>query len=213
MNHPQAEQTTGTNDATLAPMRKIIALMHLSLDGFAAGPNGELEWAAVNEEMYQHVADLLRTVDTAVYGRVTYQMMESYWPTVPSNPASTPLELRHAHWVEKVQKIVFSRTMERAEWNNTRVIKENIAEEVAKLKQQPGKNLMIFGSLGIVHMLMHLGLIDEYRLTINPIVLGSGIPLFEGVRETMHLKLLEARTFPSGVVGLHYRKESHEDKE
>ena len=111
MGHPR-----GTNDDAEAeqtsPMRKLISLMHVSLDGFAAGPNGELEWAIVDEEMYRHVADLLRTVDTAVYGRVTYQMMESYWPTVPADPASTALDRHHAHWVENVQKIVFSRTLE-----------------------------------------------------------------------------------------------------
>ena len=194
-----------------APMRKIISLMHVSLDGFAAGPNGELEWAIVDEEIYQDVTDLLRTVDTAVYGRVTYQMMESYWPTVPANPASTALELQHAHWVEKIHKIVFSRTLETAKWNNTRLIKENIAEEVAKLKQQPGKNLMIFGSPSITHTLTYLGLIDEYRINVDPVILGSGIPLFKDVKDRIHLKLLEAKTFHSGVVGLHYRKESDAD--
>lgn len=208
MTLPKTEQTTGADGATLAPVRKIISLMHVSLDGFAAGLHGELEWAAVDEEMYQDVTDLLRTVDTALYGRMTYHMMEGYWPTVPSDPASTALERQHAHWVEHVQKIVFSRTLETAEWNNTRVIKENIAEEVVKLKQAPGMNLMIFGSPSITHTLMHLGLIDEYRITVNPVILGSGIPLFTGIKEQVALKLLAARTFRSGVVGLHYRKEA-----
>ena len=198
MTTPEAEQTT--------PTRKLISLMHVSLDGFAAGPNGELEWGIVDEETYQHVADLLRTVDTALYGRVTYHMMESYWPTVPADPASTALELQHAHWVEKVQKIVFSRTLESVTWNNTRLIKENIAEEVGKLKQQPGEDLMIFGSPRITHTLMHLGLIDEYRINVNPVVLGSGTPLFKDIKDRVHLRLLETKTFHSGVVGLHYRK-------
>ena len=185
-------------------MRKVISLMHISLDGFAAGPNGELEWARVDEEMYGYVADLLRTVDTALYGRVTYQMMESYWPTVPADPASTESDRQHAEWVEKVRKIVVSRTLARVTWNNTLLVQENIGEEIARLKRQPGEDIMIFGSPSIVHLLTPLGLIDEYRLTINPVVLGRGIPLFNGVQEPLHLKLLESRTFQAGVVGLHY---------
>lgn len=188
-----------------APTRNVILLMHVSLDGFVAGPNGEMDWIAIDEEMYRDVADLTSTVDTAIYGRTTYQMMESYWPTVPADPSSTKEELHHAHWVENVQKIVFSTTLEQVGWNNTRLVKENVAEEVAKLKQQPGKNLMIFGSPGLTHTFVQLGLIDDYRITINPVVLGRGIPLFKDVKEQIALKLLTSRTFRSGVVGLHYR--------
>jgi dihydrofolate reductase len=190
---------------TPAPMRNVISLMHVSLDGFVAGPNGEMDWIAIDEEMYSDVADLVSTVDTALYGRVTYHGMESYWPTVPANPASTKEERRHAHWVENVQKIVFSTTLESVGWNNTRLVKANVAEEVARLKQQPGKNLMIFGSPTLTHTFIQLGLIDEYRITVNPVVLGSGIPLFKDVREQIALKLLASKTFRSGVVGLHYR--------
>jgi dihydrofolate reductase len=188
-----------------APMRNVISLMHVSLDGFVAGPNGEMDWIAIDEEMYSDVADLVSTVDTALYGRVTYHGMESYWPTVPANPASTKEERRHAHWVENVQKIVFSTTLESVGWNNTRLVKANVAEEIARLKQQPGKNLMIFGSPTLTHTFIQLGLIDEYRITVNPVVLGSGIPLFKDVREQIALKLLASKTFRSGVVGLHYR--------
>lgn len=209
MTRPHAEQTTAADGMT--PMRKVISLMHISLDGFTAGPNGELDWAAVDEETYEYVADVLRTVDTALYGRVTYHMMESYWPTVPSDPASTESDRQHADWVEKVQKIVFSRTLERVTWNNTRLVQENIAEEVARLKCQPGKDLMIFGSPSIVHTLTQRGLIDEYRLNINPVVLGSGTPLFKGIEEHIALELLEVKPFRSGAVGLHYRTQSVAD--
>ena len=195
MTLPQATQT-----------RKVISLMHVSLDGFTAGPNGELEWAIVDEESYADVADLLTTVDTALYGRVTYQMMEGYWPTVPANPASTDDERHHAHWVEKVQKIVFSRTLEGVTWNNTRLVNENIAEETARLKQLPGEDLMIFGSPSIVHTLTQRGVIDEYRINVNPIVLGGGTPLFKESAGSIALELLEAKTYRSGVVGLHYRR-------
>ncbi len=197
MNVSQATQT-----------RKVISLMHASLDGFTAGPNGELEWAIVDEESYKDVANLLTTVDTALYGRVTYRMMESYWPTVPANPASTEADIHHAHWVENVHKIVFSRTLETVTWNNTRLVKERIADEIARLKQQPGKDMMIFGSPSIVHALTQHGVIDEYRIYLNPIVLGGGIPLFKDVNEGIALELLEARPFRSGVVGLYYRRVS-----
>jgi dihydrofolate reductase len=201
-----AEQTTSTGSASGAPVRKVISLMHISLDGFTAGPNGELEWAHVDEETYAYVADLLRTVDTAIYGRTTYQMMESYWPTVPADPSSTKEEIHHAHWVETVNKLVFSTTLEKAEWNNTRLVRGNAAEEIARLKRQPGTDLMIFGSPRLTHSFIQLGLIDEYQLTINPVVLGEGIPLFKDIKEQVALELLAAKTFRSGVVGLHYRK-------
>ena len=186
-------------------MRKIIALMHISLDGFTAGPNGELDWALVDDEMYEYVAARTKTVDTALYGRVTYHMMQGYWPSVPSNPQASPLELEHAHWYENVSKIVFSKTLSHVEAQKTKLVKDHIAEEITTLKQQPGGDMMIFGSPSIVHTFVQLDLIDEYRLTINPIVLGSGIPLFKDVKDRIALKLVEARKFPSGVVGLHYQ--------
>lgn len=187
-------------------MRNVIALMHISLDGFAAGPNGEMDWITTDEEIFQDVTNLLDTVDTAIYGRVTYQMMESYWPTVPADPSSTEHDIQHAHWVENVRKIVFSRSLEKVEWNNTRLVKEHIAEEMSKLKQQPGQNMMIFGSPSIVHTFLHLGLIDEFRINVNPVILGNGIPMFKDVKDAMKLKLFTAKTFHSGVVGLHYQR-------
>lgn len=186
-------------------MRKVISFMHVSLDGFTTGPNGELEWAIVDEELNPYVDALFRKVDTALYGRVTYQLMQSYWPTVLTDPDAAPRDLKHARWVENVSKIVFSKTLSRADWNNTRLVKDHIAEEIESLKQQPGLDLMIFGSPRLTHTFMRLGLIDEYRLFLNPIVLGGGIPLFQGFKDWTKLKLLEAKTFQAGVVGLHYQ--------
>ena len=130
-------------------MRKVILFMHISLDGFAAGPNGELDWISYDEELEKYAEDLVSTVGAPLYGRVTYQMMESYWPTVLTNPSSTKHDIDHAHWIENIPKIVFSKSLEKVEWNNTRLIKDNIAEEISKLKQQPGKDLVIFGSPGL----------------------------------------------------------------
>jgi dihydrofolate reductase len=188
-------------------MRKVILLMHMSLDGFVAGPNGELEWIRAEGEIFEYAIELTKSVDTAIFGRVTYQGMESYWPTVPANPESTALDLQHAHWIENACKLVFSKSLEKVEWNNSRLIRDNITEEMAKLKQQPGKNMMIFGSPSIAQTFMQLGLIDEYRLNLNPIILGSGIPLFKDSMDTINLKLVETKTFSSGVLGLNYQPE------
>jgi dihydrofolate reductase len=186
-------------------LRKVISFMHVSLDGFTAGPNGELEWAIVDEELNPYVDDLFKNVDTALYGRVTYQGMQSYWPTVLTDPNASPRDLAHARWVDTVSKVVFSRTLSSAEWKNTRLVKDRIVEEIESLKHEPGLDLMIFGSPRLTHTFLHLGLIDEYRLFLNPIILGGGIPLFQGISDWMKLKLVEATTFQAGVVGLHYQ--------
>ena len=183
-------------------MRKVISLMHISLDGFAAGPNGEMDWIVYDSEIFKNAITLTDTGDTAIYGRTTYEMMVGYWPTVLSNPDSSPDDRHHAEWVENVHKVVISRSLDKAEWNNTQLIRENFAEEIAKLKAQPGKNLLIFGSPHVVHLLAQQGLVDEYRLNVSPVVIGEGIPMFEGVKT--QLKLLNVKTFDSGVVALHY---------
>jgi dihydrofolate reductase len=179
--------------------------MHISLDGFAAGPNGELDWISYDAELEKYAEGIVSTVGTALYGRVTYQMMESYWPTVLTNPSSTKHDLDHARWIENIPKIVFSKSLAKVEWNNTRLIKDNIAAEISKLKQQPGKDLVIFGSPGLARTFIQLDLIDEYRLTVNPVVLGSGMPLFNDLKDRVELKLLNTKTFGSGVVALHYK--------
>ncbi len=187
-------------------MRKVVLFMHISLDGFAAGPNGELDWISYDQELEKYAEEVVSTVGSPLYGRVTYQMMESYWPTVLTNPDSTKHDREHAQWIENIPKIVFSKTLDRVEWNNTRLIKDNIAEEVIKLKQQPGKDLVIFGSPGLAHTFMGLDLIDEYRLTVNPVILGRGMPAFKDFKDRSDLKLLNAKTFGSGVVALHYAR-------
>ena len=187
-------------------MRKVVLFMHISLDGFAAGPNGELDWISYDEELEKYAEGIVSTVGSPLYGRVTYQMMESYWPTVLTNPSATEHALAHARWLENVEKIVFSKTLAKVEWHNTRLIKDNIAEEIAKLKQQPGQDLVIFGSPGLARNFMQLGLIDAYRLTVNPVILGRGLPLFQGLEDKIDLKLVNSKTLDSGVVALHYTR-------
>ena len=191
-------------------MRKVISLIHLSLDGFAAGPNDELDWISYDSELEQYAHSLHDMTDAVIWGRRTYEGMAGYWLTVPGNPASTPAELEHARWLDKATKIVVSRTLERVEWNNaqnTMLIKDNIAQEINKIKQQPGKDIWFLGSPMLAQTFMQLDLIDEYRININPTVLGQGKLLFAGVTRTFPLKLLEAKTLKSGVVALRYEPE------
>ena len=178
--------------------------MHLSLDGFAAGPNGELDFMSYDEELAQWADKLMKTVGSPVYGRKTYQLMEGYWPTVLKKPDAPKQSLAHAQWVENIPKIVFSRTLKEATWNNTRLIKDNVAEEIQKLKQEPGKDLVIFGSPGLSADLMNLGLIDEYQFTVHPVIIGEGLSMFRNNRAKSKLKLLNTETLKSGVVTLHY---------
>jgi dihydrofolate reductase len=191
-------------------MRKVIALIHLSLDGFAAGPNDELDWIAYDDELEQYAHSMHAITDAVIWGRRTYQGMASYWLTVADNPASTPAELEHARWLDNATKIVVSSTLDRIEWNpandaqHTVLIRDHIAEEIGRIKQRPGKDIWFLGSIRLAQTFMQLDLIDEYRLNINPVVLGRGKPLFVGVTRDFPLKLLEARTLTSGVVALRY---------
>ena len=187
-------------------MRKVILFLHSSLDGFVEGPNGEMDigWVAYNEELEKHAKEILSTVDTVLWGRGTYQMMENYWTSVPSNPTASEHEVEHAKWIEDTQKIVFSTTLEKTEWNNSRLVKENIEEEIINLKELPGNDIIILGSPRFAHRLMELNLIDVLKITISPVIIGSGLPLFNEVKYSRNLSLVENKTFNSGVIGLTY---------
>lgn len=188
-------------------MRKVISMIHLSLDGLAAGPNDELDWISYDAELEQYAHSMHEITDAVIWGRRTYEGMAGYWLTVPGNPESTPAELEHAHFLESATKIVVSRTLDRVAWNdaqNTVLIKDNIADQINAIKQQPGKDIWFLGSVALAQTFMQLDLIDEYRININPTVLGKGKPFFAEERRNFPLKLLEARTLKSGVVALRY---------
>jgi dihydrofolate reductase len=188
-------------------LRKVISLIHLSLDGLASGPNDELDWISYDAELEQSAHSLHALTDAVIWGRRTYAGMASYWLTVPGNPESTPAELEHARYLEGATKIVVSRTLDRVAWGdaqNTVLIKDNVAEEINKIKQEPGKDIWFLGSVALAQTFMQLDLIDEYRINVNPIILGQGNPLFANVTREFPLKLLEARTLKSGVVTLRY---------
>ena len=185
-------------------MRKVILSNLVTLDGFFAGPKGELDWHIVDEEFNQYAIDLLSKVDALLFGRITYQLMADYWPAAATNPSTSKSDLEIAHKMNNLPKIVFSKTLQEVRWNNSRLVKENIAEEISKMKQQPGKDMVIFGSGSIVSTFMQLGLIDEYRIIVNPVVLGNGNPLFKGINGKQNLKLLNTKVFDSGIVILFY---------
>lgn len=185
-------------------MRKLVLLMHTSLDGFVAGPNGEMDWISVNDEMFDIAGERTNEADTALYGRITYQMMESYWPTAADQPAATKHDIEHSRWYNSVRKVVISRTMKGTNQVNTKIISENILDEVNKLKQETGEDILILGSPSAVHSLMEENLIEEYWLFVNPVLLGQGIPLFQDIKNIIKLNLLTSKVFTSGVVCLHY---------
>jgi dihydrofolate reductase len=188
-------------------MRKIISMIHLSLDGFASGPNDELDWISYDAELEQYAHALHDHTDAVIWGRRTYEGMAGYWLTVPGNPNSTLPEREHARWLEQVTKIVVSRTLDRVDWGgaqNTMLIKDNIAEKISEIKQQPGKDIWFLGSTNLAQTFMQLDLIDEYRFNINPTVLGHGKPLFANVTRSFPLRLLESNALNSGVITLRY---------
>ena len=185
-------------------MRKVILSNVVTLDGFFEGPNKELDWHIVDEEFNQYAIDLLSNVDALLFGRVTYQLMADYWPAAATNPSTSKSDLEIADKMNNLPKIVFSKTLQQVEWNNSRLVKDNIAQEISKMKQQSGKDMVIFGSGSIVSTFMQHGLIDEYRIIVNPVVLGNGKPLFKGINDKQNLKLLKTRVFDSGIVILFY---------
>jgi len=185
-------------------MRNIVSFTHVSLDGFIGGPSGELDWIVYNDEMVHNARALCDQAGGAMYGRTTYGMMVGYWPTVLTDPNASATDLHHARWVEDIPKVVFSTTMESADWNNTTLVKENLTEAVMKIKQQPGEEVLIFGSPRLTHSLAKLGLIDQYHMNLNPVVLGKGMPLFAPDNGTTKLNLLKSERFECGVLGLRY---------
>lgn len=182
-------------------MRKLFSFNMVTLDGFFAGPGGDISWHNVDDEFNEFAIQQTGTLDVIMFGRVTYEMMASYWPT----DAAIKDDPIVADQMNRSAKLVFSRTLDKAEWNNTRLIKDHIAEEIIKLKQQPGKDMALFGSANLMSTLVHLDLIDEHRIMVNPVVLGDGIPLFQGVKKPFKLKLVNSRTFRSGNVMLYYQ--------
>jgi dihydrofolate reductase len=188
-------------------MRKIIVTMWVTLDGFIAGAKGEMDWvgAVYDEAMGNYEMDLVSAADTLILGRTTYESFAGAWPYVPDNPNAPEGEKAYARKLNAMRKIVFSKTLEKVEWNNSTLLKEIVPEAITQLKQEPGSDIVIYGSASIIQAFTNLGLIDEYQLLVHPFVLGTGKPLFQNIEHKVQLSLVNTKTHPSGVVVLYYQ--------
>ena len=184
-------------------MRKLIAAMNMTLDGFC-----DHTAMIADDEIHQHYSELLRSADTIIYGRITYQLME-YWRSVVENPTGNKSTDDFAVTIDNISKIVFSRTLENVDWKNTELKNEIVKEEVLELKQQAGKNILV-GSPSLIVALTQLDLIDEYQLVVHPVVLGSGLPLFKNIKDRIDLKLLKTKPFGCGAIALYYEPKARQ---
>jgi len=179
-------------------MRKLIAAINMTLDGFCDHTAG-----IADDELHEHYTELLRSAGALIYGRTTYQLMESYWPSVVKNPTGNKPMDEFAVLIDNTPKIVYSRTLQHVDWNHTILKKEFIKEEISELKQQAGKPIFA-GSPSLIVTCAQLGLIDEYQLVVHPVILGSGLPLFRNIKDKIDLKLLKTKAFGAGQLALYY---------
>jgi dihydrofolate reductase len=182
-------------------MRKLIVFNHVSLDGYFAGPNGDISWFKTGDaEMNEYAIASVNSAGAMLFGRVTYELMANYWPT--------PLAMKNdpvlAERMNSLPKVVFSRTLDKASWNNTRLVKGDMSAEIGQTKREAEKDITILGSGSIVSQLAPLGLIDEYQIMVNPVAIGKGKTMFEGIKDKLALKLTKTRTFNNGNVLLCY---------
>jgi dihydrofolate reductase len=185
-------------------MRKIILMMSVSLDGFFEGPDHDLDWHMVDDELHRHFNEQLSVMGAFLDGRVTYELMVGYWPTADRDPSSSGPTAEFAAIWRDMPKIVYSRTLERADWNAA-VVRDVVLDEILKLKAQPGGDLVL-GGADLAATFMRLDLIDEYRLYVHPVVVGRGRPLFPTSDAKISLQLAETRAFGNGVVLLRYQR-------
>ena len=189
-------------------MRKVIAAINMTLDGYC-----DHTAMIADEEVHQHYTDLIKSAGTLIYGRITYQLMESYWPTLVAKPSGDKSMDEFAVAIDSISKIVFSHTLKNAGpmaidpitvgWKSARMAKGSIKEEILSLKQQAGKDILV-GSPSLIVALMKLNLVDEYQLSVQPTIVGSGLPLFKNISDRINLKLLKTKTFSSGSNTFYY---------
>ncbi|MFG2888483.1 dihydrofolate reductase family protein [Streptomyces sp. NPDC048248] len=185
-------------------MRKVILMMQLSLDGYFEGPQRQIDWHMVDDELHGHMNEELRTMGAFLSGRVTYELMADFWPTADSDPESTPLMAEFAGIWRDMPKVVYSRSLERADWNTT-IVRDVVVEDVLELKAQPGGDLAL-GGADLAAAFMRHDLVDEYRIYVHPVLIGRGRPLFRESDVTVPLHLAETRPFGNGVVLLRYQR-------
>ncbi len=182
-------------------MRKLVSLIHLSLDGFCAGPKGEMDWIAINPAIFEDADRLIATAGAAVYGRTTYGMMCGYWPGVLKDEKAPADRRAHARWVENAEKITFSRSLAASDWNNVQLKRD--AKDILALKQGDGGSLLIFGSPGLVKSFQAIGAIDEYWMFLNPVLLGEGIRFFHDPHKP-RFHIADSKRFDPDVIRIRY---------
>lgn len=192
-------------------MRNIFLHIFVSLDGFIEGADKSLDWMVGDDEVEEYINGMLGSIDSMIFGRKAFELLAEYWPSAAENPAAAAdpekpeRHIEAARMMNAKEKIVFSKTLKQTAWNNSTIIAGDLATEAARLKREPGRDIPLFAGAGIANSFMRLGLIDEYRLIVNPVLLGSGTPLFQNGRDRSDLKLVEARPFKSGAVLVTYR--------
>lgn len=179
-------------------MRKVIAAINMTLDGYCDHTEG-----IADDELHQHYTELLRHSGAVLYGRITYQLMESFWPNVVKNPTGNKTIDDFAVAMEDIPKVAFSHTLKNVEWASATLAKKSLGEEVAALKQQPGKDILV-GSRSLIITLMNMHLVDEFQLCVHPVIAGKGLPLFANISDRTILHLTKTKTFSSGVVAFYY---------
>jgi dihydrofolate reductase len=185
--------------------RKLALFMHISIDGFTARPNGSMDWIHINEDMFEYARLQTEESDTAIYGRKTFELMDAYWPTAADKQNASKHDIEHSTWYSKVQKIVVSETMRGKKIPQVEIISENVITQIKALKQRAGKDIVMFGSPTLSHAFMNHNLIDDYWLFINPVILGTGIPLFKDIKNQLNLELIKNISLAGGVIAAHYK--------
>lgn len=187
-----------------APTRRLFVSMIVSLDGFIEGPHRELDWFLDGDPQFEQYCDeMIDSVGLALYGRRSYELMLDFWPDAERNPRS-PADLAFARKMNALPKVVLSRTLEHAAWNNTRIVSDRVAETLTELKRQPGKPIVAWAGAGLVSTLSRLGLVDEYRVIVHPVLLGKGTPMFQGIEDRQQLRLVRTTQLGSQLVVLCY---------
>lgn len=189
-------------------MRKVILAMSLTLDGFVGGPQGEMDWVTMSEEIDDSsLPELMARADTCLLGGALYQGFTAYWPTAQkTNPHLSKSEIQFAAWIEQAHKVVFSKSLEKADWTNSSLARGDAAAEIARLKELPGKDMLVFGGARFAQGLVREGLVDLYDLMLNPVILGQGLPLFTDGASRQNLRLLSSRSFGDKAVSLRYER-------
>ena len=194
-------------------MSKVILSVMVSLDGLMAGRDGDLEWFRTDAEFEAEMFTVLRSVDAILFGRVSYQLLGDYWPNAETSPEAPPggftsedQGVEFARLMNRIPKVVYSRTLERAEWGPVRIVRDHIEEDLERMKRESSKDIVLFAGAQIARYFIERDLFDEYRLMVHPVVLGEGLPLFTPETPRRDLRLLRTRTFASGVVLLHHER-------